>query len=285
MPRSFAIVACIALLACGDTQGGGGDGQPADTGGDAQPADTGDTSEMHDDVEVLPCQSTFPPREGSGCASGEVCTSRQVCYPRAGLTPERCGSAARFLIELGPPSPIVQDNEREVTGRVSEHGPGRFTVESSQGLVEFTYDIGVFRLPIEEGQQVTVIQRTLRGWIPTVGLAVLSDTGELLALVDDRGWGSAWGGGHGPIEDLGVEVTTEPMGCAVIDAPCAFSVPLGLRFSHGDAAVLVPPGQSRELITSIGTFIAVNAWAEDLAEVSCTDTGPLLAWALLARRE
>ena len=247
------------------------------------------TLEVTPDGDSGTCQGFSQP-DGSGCEDDAVClTYGSVCYPRVGTSPERCGDAERFVIDLGG----LDRNEgqtitRRYSGVVRTHADGELTIETQGSApgesIAVSYAIGPHVLPVAVGDEVVMDLRWVAGWLTTRGLALWTNDGRLLALVDEGNFGSAWLSRSNTLEERGgFDVATEPMGCAVRDDNfCAFSIPLGQRFTHGQATVLVPPGQTAELTTADGTYQVINAWAEAFAELQCTDTAPTNAWAILA---
>lgn len=225
------------------------------------------------------------------CRSGEVCLNGYGCYPRYGWADTTCGPAVAIDIELDVPG-LGSDpglNELVLTGVVTADTVGTVSSATAHTLsvvhggetTEIGYDLGPYSVPLAVGETVHILARRVYSFGRATGLAMTEpETGRLVALIDDGHWGSAWEPGSTPMS--GFTVDTELLGCAIEKYFCYDYAPLGMRFSHGDGTnVLALPGDEASLSVGGRLYHVINAFAEQIGNVECTDVSPRRAWAII----
>lgn len=274
-PGQMMCLLVITSICCGCSEDGA---VSRDTNTDEQrdlhTDETTDTSE--------PCLSEGP---GITCAANEVCLFRSGCYPREGMANSTCGALPVIPVKVEVDPNILEGQLYRtalLAGTVTEITDRKLALDASGRSVSIEYDIGPHIIPVTIGEEIVVEILQYAPFNRATGLAVRSPAGELVALVDDGNYGSAWLSSAEPQAALhGITLTGESVGCPVRETQCVTSVPVGLRFSHGTNGVLVPPGGEGALLVGEAEYRAFNADVEEVAAFHCTDTAARAAWFVL----
>lgn len=252
--------------------------------GDAEvDGDTGATDISGDADSTGQCVRRDWYNEESGCTSDMICIGEQGCYPRAGLPDGSCDQPSTINIRVslrGAEMPHGGYADHEWNGIVLSVSSTTLELDADNvaEAVVVDYDIGAYQLPVVVGDRIRLRSRITQPFGVAQGFAIWSVAGDLLAVVDDGGYGSAWAEIPG-----GFTVRTEIAGCPVKINDYSAVMRMAIRVMHeGADDLIVPPGEPGILTMVAGErFMVVNAYAEHFVYMLVTDTVPRVSWIIL----
>ena len=222
--------------------------------------------------------------EESGCEANEICLGREGCYPLAGLVAGSCHWWQRtdVVVALRDTDAVYRGVSREWSGVVSALSSETLVLDAdeSEEPVVLDYHIGSYKLPIKVGEHIRLQWVIVQSFGTAQGFAIWSDADELLAVVDDGEFGSAWAKSYMP---GGFEIRTEMAGCPVDADEYSATLRLALRFNAADEeGVVVPPGESATLaVNGEHRFTVVNAQAYRFIYALFSEAVPKISWIVL----
>lgn len=280
-----SLVSGLCLLAglLGGTGCGGKSAAGADTDAAETSSDT-DGMDINDEAGVSGhCVPKTWDNEESGCAPDLICLGEEGCYPRAGLPDGSCVQPSTVNVRIslrGAEVPYGGFVEREWNGVVAAVSSETLELDADDitEAIVIDYDIGSYRLPVIVGDRIRLRWRITQPFGSAQGFAIWSSTGELLTVIDDGVFGSAWVQIPG-----GFAVRTEVAGCPVDSNEYSAIMRMAIRFMHeGADDIVVPPGESAIMTIDTGErFVVVNAHAERFIYMLVTDAVPKVSWIIL----